>query len=126
MYIYQTCIFMEQNAASYNPGRMDQYLYPFYKADIEAGRLTEEEAQELLDCLWVKFSEQCLFQDQVTAQFSAGYPMFQNVCCGGVDERGMDAVNDVSYLICRQPQKYSYISRPCLSATIWRRIRAAS
>ena len=99
MYIYQTCIFMEQNAASYNPGRMDQYLYPFYKADIEAGRLTEEEAQELLDCLWVKFSEQCLFQDQVTAQFSAGYPMFQNVCCGGVDERGMDAVNDVSYLI---------------------------
>lgn len=62
MYIYQTCIFMEQNAASYNPGRMDQYLYPFYKADIEAGRLTEEEAQELLDCLWVKFSEQCLFQ----------------------------------------------------------------
>ena len=61
--------------------------------------MTEEEAQELLDCLWVKFSEQCLFQDQVTAHFSAGYPMFQNVCCGGVDERGMDAVNDVSYLI---------------------------
>ena len=99
MYIYQNAIFMEQNAASYNPGRMDQYLYPFYKADIEAGRLTHDEAQELLDCLWVKFSEQCLFQDQVTAQFSAGYPMFQNVCCGGIDERGMDAVNDVSYMI---------------------------
>lgn len=99
MYIYQNCIFMEQNAASYNPGRMDQYLYPFYKADLEAGRITPEEAQELLDCLWVKFSEQCLFQDQVTAQFSAGYPMFQNVCCGGIDERGMDAVNDVSYMI---------------------------
>ena len=99
MYIYQTAIFMEQNAASYNPGRMDQYLYPYYKADIEAGRLTPEQAQELLDCLWVKFSEQCLFQDQVTAQYSAGYPMFQNVCCGGVDSRGMDAVNDLSYMI---------------------------
>lgn len=98
-YFYQTCIFMEQNAASYNPGRMDQYLYPFYKADIEAGRLTPDDAQELLDCLWVKFSEPCLFQDEITAKFSAGYPMFQNLCVGGVDSRGMDAVNDLSYMI---------------------------
>lgn len=98
-YIYHTCVFMEQNAASYNPGRMDQYLYPFYKADIEAGRLTGEQAQELLDCLWVKFSEPCLFQDEITAKYSAGYPMFQNVCVGGVDENGMDAVNDLSFMI---------------------------
>ena len=99
MYFYQICIFMEQNAASYNPGRMDQYLYPYYKSDIESGRITKDEAQELLDCLWVKFSEPCLFQDEVTAQFSAGYPMFQNVCVGGIDERGMDAVNDLSFMI---------------------------
>lgn len=99
LYFYQICIFMEQNAASYNPGRMDQYLYPFYKADIEAGRITPEEAQELLDCMWVKFSEQCLFQDATTARYSAGYPMFQNVCVGGVDKDGMDAVNDLSYMI---------------------------
>ncbi len=98
-YFYQTCIFMEQNAASYNPGRMDQYLYPFYQADIAAGRITQDEAQELLDCLWVKFSEPCLFQDEVTAKFSAGYPMFQNICVGGVDKRGVDAVNDLSYMI---------------------------
>ena len=98
-YIYHTCIFMEQNAASYNPGRMDQYLYPFYQADIEAGRITPDQAQELLDCLWVKFSEPCLFQDEVTAKFSAGYPMFQNVCVGGVDENGMDAVNGLSFMI---------------------------
>ena len=71
---------MEQNAASYNPGRMHQYLYPYYTADLETGRLTQEQAQELLDCLWVKFSEPCLFQDEVTARYSAGYPMFQNVC----------------------------------------------
>lgn len=98
-YIYHTCIFMEQNAASYNPGRMDQYLYPFYKADLEAGRINKEQVQELLDCLWVKFSEPCLFQDEVTAKFSAGYPMFQNICVGGVDENGMDAVNDLSFMI---------------------------
>ena len=98
-YIYQICLFMEQNAASYNPGRMDQYLWPFYKTDLEAGRITEEKAQELLDCLWVKFSEPCLFQDKITAEFAAGYPMFQNVCVGGVDLDGRDAVNDLSYMI---------------------------
>ncbi|KJS20148.1 MAG: pyruvate formate-lyase [Clostridiaceae bacterium BRH_c20a] len=99
LYFYQICIFMEQNAASYNPGRMDQYLLPYYKADIEAGRINPEEAQELLDCLWVKFSEPCLFQDAQTAEFAAGYPMFQNVCVGGVDDTGRDAVNDLSYMI---------------------------
>lgn len=99
LYLYQICIFMEQNAASYNPGRMDQYLYPYYKADLEKGVLTEEKAQELLDCLWIKFSEPCLFQDAVTAEFAAGYPMFQNVCVGGVTTSGQDAVNELSYLI---------------------------
>jgi choline trimethylamine-lyase len=99
LYFYQISIFMEQNAASYNPGRMDQYLWPYYKADLEAGRITPEEAQELLNCLWVKFSEPCLFQDALTAEFAAGYPMFQNVCVGGVDDAGNDAVNDLSYMI---------------------------
>ncbi|ATW25508.1 glycyl radical protein [Candidatus Formimonas warabiya] len=98
-YFYQICIFMEQNAASYNPGRMDQYLWPYYQADLKAERITSEEAQELLDCLWVKFSEPCLFQDALTAEFAAGYPMFQNVCVGGVDDTGRDAVNDLSYMI---------------------------
>lgn len=98
-YFYQISVIMEQNAASYNPGRMDQYLYPFYKADIEAGRITKDEAQELLECLWIKFGETCLFQDKVTAEFAAGYPMFQNVCVGGVDDKGRDAVNELSYMM---------------------------
>ena len=98
-YFYQIAIFMEQNAASYNPGRMDQYLWPFYKNDLQDGRITPEQAQELLNCLWVKFSEPCLFQDAQTAEFAAGYPMFQNVCVGGVDDNGKDAVNDLSYMI---------------------------
>jgi formate C-acetyltransferase len=99
LYLYQCCLIMEQNAASYNPGRVDQYLYPFYQADLEAGRVTPAEAQELLDCLWVKFSETCLFQDALTAEFAAGYPMFQNLCAGGIDQTGRDAVNDLSYMV---------------------------
>jgi len=99
LYMYQISIIMEQNAASYNPGRLDQYLWPYYRADLENGAITEAQAQELLDCLWVKFSETCLFQDAETAEFAAGYPMFQNVCVGGVDTSGKDAVNPLSYLI---------------------------
>ena len=99
MFIYHTVVFMEHQSASYNPGCFDQYMYPYYKADLEAGRITEDEAQELLECLWVKFSNQCIFQDQQTARYSAGYPMFQNICCGGVDENGRDAVNDLSYMM---------------------------
>jgi len=99
VYFYHVLIFMEQNAASYNPGRMDQYLYPYYKKDIEAGVLTKEQAQELFDCLWVKYSEPCLFQDETTAVYASGYNMFQNVCCGGITENGQNAVNDLSYMM---------------------------
>jgi len=98
-YFYQIFLLMEQNAAAYNPGRFDQYMYPFYKQDIEAGRITPEKAQELLDCLWVKFSEPCLFQDAKSAEYSSGYPMFQNLCAGGINDKGEDAVNDLSYMI---------------------------
>lgn len=98
-YFYQIFIFMEQNAAAYNPGRFDQYMYPFYRRDIESGRLTPEKAQEFLDCLWVKFSEQCLFQDAKSAEYASGYPMFQNLCAGGINTKGQDAVNELSYMI---------------------------
>jgi formate C-acetyltransferase len=99
IHLYHIAIIMEQNAASYNLGRMDQYLYRFYNTDLESGKITPDRAQELLDCLWVKLSEPCLFQDYVSAQFSAGYPMFQNVCAGGVDYAGRDAVNEISCMM---------------------------
>lgn len=114
LYLYHICVFMEQNAASYNPGRMDQYLYPFYRRDIDNGVITPEDAQELLDCLWVKFSEPCLFQDAKTAEVAAGYNMFQNVCCGGVTETGHDAVNDLSYMMLQATQDVK-LNQPSLS-----------
>ncbi|MDR3354429.1 MAG: formate C-acetyltransferase/glycerol dehydratase family glycyl radical enzyme [Synergistaceae bacterium] len=98
-YFYQAAVFMEQNAAAYNPGRMDQYLYPYYEKDLNEGRITQDGAQEILDCRWVKFSEPCLFQDEKSAEYASGYPMFQNVCAGGINTMGQDAVNDLSYMI---------------------------
>lgn len=114
LYLYQICLFMEQNAASYNPGRLDQYMLPYYNADIAAGRLTPEFAQELLQCLWIKFSEPCMFQDALTAEFAAGYPMFQNVCVGGVDDNGQDAVNVLSYM-CLEATMAVQLYQPSLS-----------
>ncbi|MFS0660964.1 formate C-acetyltransferase/glycerol dehydratase family glycyl radical enzyme [Niallia alba] len=96
---YEYAIYMEQNASSYNLGRIDQYLYPYYKADIEKGVMTKEDAQELLDCLWIKIAELSLFQDEVTAQFAAGYCITVQVTAGGIDQYGNDAVNELSYMV---------------------------
>lgn len=96
---YEYAIYMEQNASSYNLGRIDQYLYPYYKADIENGVMTEDDAQELLDCMWIKIAELSLFQDEVTAEFAAGYCTTIQVTPGGIDRYGNDAVNPLSYQV---------------------------
>ncbi|MBR3866637.1 MAG: formate C-acetyltransferase/glycerol dehydratase family glycyl radical enzyme, partial [Butyricicoccus sp.] len=96
---YEFAIFMEQNASSYNLGRLDQYLYPYYKADKAAGILTDEDAQELLDCMWIKVAEMSLFQDEVTAQYAAGYCITVQTSCGGLDQYGNDATNELSYMM---------------------------
>lgn len=114
VYLYHSSIFMEQNAASYNLGRIDQYLYPYYKADLEAGRITKDLAQELLDCTWIKLAEPCLFQDGTTAEYANGYTMFQNVCAGGIDSNGQDAVNDLSYMVI-QASMDTMLYQPSLS-----------
>ena len=85
---------------SLNPGRIDQYLYPFYRRDIDSGRLTVDEAKELLECFWVKFSNQpAPPKVGVTEEQSATYNDFTLINVGGVDPNGEDAVNELSYLI---------------------------
>ncbi len=98
LWFYHVCLRMD-SSSPYSPGRMDQYLYPYYKKDIEEGRLTKEEAQELLECLWVKFSELNLLSDKRFASFVPGYPTFEQVCCGGVTKNGEDGVNELSYMM---------------------------
>ncbi len=99
LWFYQICLFIGQSNGIYAPGRMDQYLYPYYRKDIEEGGLTKEQAQELLECLWVKFSETCSLWSELEAKYFAGYIPYQNVCCGGVTKSGQDAVNELSYMI---------------------------
>ncbi|MBG0765772.1 MAG: formate C-acetyltransferase/glycerol dehydratase family glycyl radical enzyme, partial [Tissierellales bacterium] len=86
---------------AFSPGRLDQYLYPFYRKEIEAGTLTKEKAKEILECLWVKFNNQpAPPKVGVTMLESATYTDFANINTGGINpETGEDGVNDVSYLI---------------------------
>ncbi|NLS45148.1 MAG: glycyl radical protein [Firmicutes bacterium] len=85
---------------SFNPGHLDQHLYPFYKKDIEEGRLTREKARELLQCFWIKFNNQpAPPKVGVTAEESATYTDFANINMGGLTKDGSDAVNDLTFLI---------------------------
>ena len=85
---------------SFNPGRLDQHLWPFYKHDLETGNLTEYRARELLQAFWIKFNNQpAPPKVGVTAQESATYTDFCLINLGGVTESGEDASNDLTYLI---------------------------
>jgi formate C-acetyltransferase len=85
---------------SFNPGRLDQHLLPFYKKDIEEGRLTPESAKELLQAFWVKFNNQpAPPKVGVTAQESNTYTDFCLINMGGLKENGEDAVNELSYIL---------------------------
>ncbi|SPF44148.1 formate C-acetyltransferase [Candidatus Sulfotelmatobacter kueseliae] len=85
---------------SFCPGRFDQHLYPFYRKDMEEGTLTQEQAKELLECLWVKFNNQpAPPKVGVTAAESGTYTDFANINNGGLKRDGSDGVNDVTYLI---------------------------
>ncbi len=85
---------------AFNPGRLDQHLYPFYKKGLAEGTLTVEQARELLQCFWVKFNNQpAPPKVGVTAEESGTYTDFANINCGGLRADGADGVNDVSYLM---------------------------
>ncbi len=85
---------------SFNPGRLDQHLYPFYKKGLEEGTLNQEKAKELLECFWIKFNNQpAPPKVGVTLAESGTYTDFANINNGGLKADGSDGVNDLTYLI---------------------------
>ncbi len=90
---------IESNGHSLSYGRMDQYLYPFYKRDLEAGRVTREQATELMVNLWLKTLSINKIRPWSHTRFSAGSPLYQNVTIGGQTTDGWDAVNEFSDII---------------------------
>ncbi len=101
MWLIHLVLQIESNGHSLSYGRMDQYLYPYYKADLERGTVTEASACELLTNLWLKTFTINKIRSWSHTQFSAGSPLYQNVTVGGQTQDKKDAVNPMSYLILR-------------------------
>jgi formate C-acetyltransferase len=108
---------MESNASSFSPGRMDDFLYPYYKNDIEKGCLDEQRALEIIECLWLKFNEIVYMRNSHSAKYFAGFPIGFNVAIGGQDKNGNDFSNEISFL-CLKAQEHLGLPQPNLSVRL--------
>ena len=114
----QQLLQMESSGHSISPGRFDQYMYPYYQADLEAGRMTREQAQELIDCVWVKLNDLNKCRDAESAKGFAGYSLFQNLIVGGQNAEGLDVTNDLSFM-CIDASAHVFLPQPSLSIRVW-------
>ena len=109
---------MEGNASSFSPGRMDQYLYPYYTYSRGQG-MTLEDALEITECLWLKFNQLVYLRNSNSAKYFAGFPIGFNVAIGGQNLDGSDASNELSYLFL-QAQSHLLLPQPNLSLRIYK------
>ena len=107
----------ESSGHSISPGRFDQYMYPHYKKSLEAG-MSREQAQELIDCVWVKLNDLNKCRDEVSAEGFAGYSLFQNLIVGGQDVHGEDATNDLSFMAITATE-HVFLPQPSFSVRVW-------
>ena len=114
----QMLLQVESSGHSISPGRFDQYMYPYYRKDIDNGVLTREDAQELMDCVWVKLNDLSKVRDAASAAGFAGYSMFQNLIAGGQTSEGVDATNELSYM-CLEASMHVMLPQPSLSIRVW-------
>lgn len=114
----QQLLQVESSGHSISPGRFDQYMYPYYEADLKAGLLTREQAQEYIDCVWVKMNDLNKCRDAASAEGFAGYSLFQNLIVGGQDQYGQDVTNDLSFM-CIQASHHVFLPQPSLSIRVW-------
>ncbi|MBC5624387.1 glycyl radical protein [Clostridium sp. NSJ-49] len=114
----QMLLQVESSGHSISPGRFDQYMYPYYKADLDAGKITKEFAQELMDCIWVKLNDLNKVRDAGSAEGFAGYGLFQNLIVGGQDAGGIDVTNDLSFMAI-EASMHVMLPQPSLSVRVW-------
>ena len=108
---------IESNGHSFSLGRFDQYTYPFYKADLEAGRITHGQALEILELLWLKLFSIIKVRPWSHTRFGIGYPTYQNVTIGGQTPDGQDATNAISTMVL-QTIRQTRLTQPNVSARI--------
>lgn len=116
--ITQMILQVESSGHSESPGRFDQYMYPYLEKDLASGAITKDFAQELLDCVFVKLNDLNKVRDQISAQAFAGFQVFQNIGAGGQTEDGMDATNQLSYMM-METVAHLRLSAPSFSIRVW-------
>lgn len=114
----QQLLQIESSGHSISPGRFDQYMYPYYKKDLDNGVLTRAFAQELMDCIWVKLNDLNKCRDAASAEGFAGYSLFQNLIAGGQNKEGLDVTNDLSFM-CIQSSMHVNLPAPSFSVRVW-------
>ncbi len=95
----QLLLQIESNGHSLSYGRFDQYIYPYFKADMDQNKITKDQAVELLTNLWIKTLTVNKVRSQAHTFSSAGSPLYQNVTIGGQTRDKKDAVNELSFLV---------------------------
>ena len=113
----ESLLVVEENQTGMSIGRVDQYMYPLYKADIESGRMNDFEALELSGCMLIKMSEMMWITSEGGSKFFAGYQPFINMCVGGITRAGLDATNELTYLL-MDAVRHVRIYQPSLSCRI--------
>ncbi|MGY0394701.1 choline trimethylamine-lyase [Fusobacterium sp.] len=113
----ESLLMLEENQTGMSIGRVDQYMYPFFKADIESGKMTKFQAFELAGCMLIKMSEMMWITSEGQSKFFAGYQPFVNMCLGGVTRTGVDATNDLTYLL-MDAVRHVKIYQPSLACRI--------
>ncbi len=101
VWLAQIAFHAENINMAMSPGRLDQVLYPFYRRDVDAGRLTVAEAIELVGCLWLKLNDNVNLVPETAEELFGGAGTVPAVTVGGVDEEGRDGVNDLTYVMLR-------------------------
>ncbi len=114
----QMLIQTEGSGHSISPGRFDVYMYPYFKKDYDAGKITLEFAQELVDCIWIKLNDLNKVRDALSAEGFAGYSLFQNLIVGGQTPDGKDSTNELSY-ICLNATLHILLPQPSISIRVW-------
>lgn len=108
----------QKTGTTVSNGRMDQYFYPFFKKDMEEGKLTEEKALELLECMWVGMAEFIdMFISPAGGAFNEGYAHWEAVTVGGQTPEGVDATNDLTYLFLKSKREFP-LHYPDLAARV--------
>lgn len=108
----------QKTGATVSNGRMDQYLWKYYKKDFEEGRITREQAKELFQCMWLGMAQyQDLFVSPAGVKFHEGYAHWEAVTIGGVDRDGYDATNELTYILLENKREFP-LNYPDLAARI--------